>query len=40
VKLEGRRRFCKAEAEDDSIPNFCGITDFDSSPGNIPKSLS
>ncbi|KAJ6918655.1 protein CHROMATIN REMODELING 24 [Populus alba x Populus x berolinensis] len=32
VKLEGRRRFRKAEAEDDNIPNFCGITDFDSSP--------
>uniref|UniRef100_A0A6N2KVJ2 Helicase C-terminal domain-containing protein n=1 Tax=Salix viminalis TaxID=40686 RepID=A0A6N2KVJ2_SALVM len=32
VKLEGRRRFCKAEAEYDNIPTFGGITDFDSSP--------
>uniref|UniRef100_A0A6N2NA61 Uncharacterized protein n=1 Tax=Salix viminalis TaxID=40686 RepID=A0A6N2NA61_SALVM len=33
VKFDGRRRICKAESEDDNIPKFCGITDFDSSPG-------
>uniref|UniRef100_A0A2P2IXE2 Protein CHROMATIN REMODELING 24 n=1 Tax=Rhizophora mucronata TaxID=61149 RepID=A0A2P2IXE2_RHIMU len=40
VKLEGRRRLCKAVARDDDdvdvvadgIPQFSGITDFDSSP--------
>ncbi|KAJ6366263.1 hypothetical protein OIU77_002778 [Salix suchowensis] len=32
VKFDGRRRICKAESEDDNIPKFCGITDFDSSP--------
>ncbi|KAJ6740931.1 SNF2/RAD54 FAMILY MEMBER [Salix purpurea] len=32
VKFEGRRRICRAESEDDNIPKFCGITDFDSSP--------
>ncbi|XP_024460623.1 protein CHROMATIN REMODELING 24 isoform X2 [Populus trichocarpa] len=32
VKFDGRRRICKAEPEDDNIPKFCGITDFDSSP--------
>jgi hypothetical protein len=37
VKFDGRRRICKAEPEDDNIPKFCGITDFDSSPGKIPN---
>ncbi|KAG5241885.1 protein CHROMATIN REMODELING [Salix suchowensis] len=32
VKFDGRRRICRAESEDDNIPKFCGITDFDSSP--------
>ncbi|KAB5548238.1 hypothetical protein DKX38_011644 [Salix brachista] len=32
VMFDGRRRICKAESEDDNIPKFCGITDFDSSP--------
>ncbi|KAG6767395.1 hypothetical protein POTOM_028599 [Populus tomentosa] len=32
VKFDGRRRIWKAESEDDNIPKFCGITDFNSSP--------
>ncbi|XP_011011399.1 PREDICTED: protein CHROMATIN REMODELING 24-like isoform X2 [Populus euphratica] len=39
VKLEGRRRFRKAEAEEDNIPNFGGITDFDSSPEEKPTKV-
>ncbi|KAJ6413696.1 hypothetical protein OIU84_006494 [Salix udensis] len=39
VKLEGRRRFCKAEAEYDNIPTFGGITDFDSSPEDKPTKV-
>ncbi|KAJ6917112.1 protein CHROMATIN REMODELING 24-like [Populus alba x Populus x berolinensis] len=32
VKFDGRRRIWKSESEDDNIPKFCGITDFNSSP--------
>lgn len=44
VKIEGRRRLCKASSKDTShtdhsVPQFSSITDFDSSPGTLSISL-